>query len=89
MSTNYELIKDETITKEVRYISFMGNLQRYDFAFIQSEECPNKTIIINLRKNRFTEITKEDLQDRGRIEHIFQETNMEADEIRNFLKEVL
>ncbi|GAA0430849.1 MAG: SAV0927 family protein [Bacillota bacterium] len=89
MGSKYELIKDETVTKEVRYISFMGKLQRYDFAFLKNDDDPSKTTIINLRKNRFTVVGKEDLNDPGKIEHIFHETAMEADEIRNFLHEVL
>ncbi|MBU5267422.1 DUF3055 domain-containing protein [Virgibacillus proomii] len=34
-------------------------------------------------------LEKDDLHDKGKIEHTFNEPNMEADEIRHFLKDVL
>ncbi|MGX4670028.1 SAV0927 family protein [Cerasibacillus sp. JNUCC 74] len=89
MAKKYEIIKDETKMKGVRYISFMGQLQRYDLAIVEHEDDPSKKLIINLRKNRCTTIGKDDLHDKGKIEHTFNEPNMEADEIRHFLKDVL
>ncbi|SDQ28649.1 SAV0927 family protein [Virgibacillus salinus] len=89
MGDKFDYLKDETVTKEVRYISFMGKLQRYDFAFMQHEENPKKHIVIYLQKNRFALLGKDDLYKKGEIEHIFHETQMEADEIREFLEEIL
>ncbi|WP_042222686.1 SAV0927 family protein [Oceanobacillus manasiensis] len=90
MGHKFEILKDETKTKELRYISFMGNYQRYDFALMQYEEDPNKTVVIHLQKNRFIVVGKEDLNNDNRdVEHILHETAMEADEVRAFLKEIL
>lgn len=89
MGKKFDYFKDENVTREIRYVSFMGNLQRYDFAFMQSEMEPHKKIVINLQKNRFTILGKEDLSKKGDIEHTFHESQMEADEIREFLKEIL
>ncbi|MFC4558645.1 SAV0927 family protein [Virgibacillus kekensis] len=89
MKEKFDILKDETKSKEVRYISFMGNLQRYDFAFMQNEENPDKSIVIYLQKNRFAVLGKEELEKEGEIEHIFHETEMEADEIREFLRNML
>ncbi|WP_090085053.1 SAV0927 family protein [Lentibacillus persicus] len=89
MKNKFDYLKDETVTKEMRYISFMGNLQRYDFAFMENEESPEKYTVINLQKNRFAVLGRDDLDEEGHIEHIFHESPMEADEIREFLKEVL
>ncbi|APC48932.1 DUF3055 family protein [Virgibacillus halodenitrificans] len=89
MSEEFELLKDEVKNKKVRYISFMGNLQRYDFAFMENEDDPSKVVVIYLQKNRFGIIGKEELRNKGHLEHIFHETQMEADEIRKFLNEIL
>ncbi|API90950.1 MULTISPECIES: SAV0927 family protein [Virgibacillus] len=86
MGKKYDVINDETVRKDVRYVSFMGQLQRYDLAILDDHEDANKKLIINLRKNRCLSIGKEDLQDKGVIEHTFKEANMEADEIRHFLQ---
>lgn len=87
----FDYLKDETITREVRYVSFMGNLQRYDFAFMEheDEDDSNKQIVIYLQKNRFAALGKEDIEKKGELENIFHETEMEADEIRTFLRSVL
>ncbi|WP_077327766.1 SAV0927 family protein [Virgibacillus siamensis] len=89
MDKSFDILKDETQTKEIRYISFKGNLQRYDFALMQHEEDPSKLVVIYLQKNRFAFLGKEDLDKEGEIEHVFHETEMEADEIRAFLRGVL
>lgn len=89
MASKFEILKDETKTKELRYISFMGNYQRYDFALMNHEEDPDKTVVIHLQKNRFIVVGKEDLNNNRDVEHILHETAMEADEVRAFLKEVL
>lgn len=89
MGKEFNYLKDETKIKEVRYISFMGDLQRYDFAFKKNEENPRKQVVIYLQKNRFAILGKEDLSEEGEIEHVFHETEMEGDEIRAFLKNIL
>lgn len=89
MGSKFEYLKDETITREIRYVSFMSSLKRYDFAFMKNDENPDKYTVINLQKNRFAVLDKDDLSKKGDIEHTFHESQMEADEIREFLKEVL
>lgn len=89
MDEKFDILKDETLTKEVRYVSFKGDLQRYDFAFMKHEEDASKLVVIYLQKNRFAFLGKNDLDKEGEIEHVFHETEMEADEIREFLRKVL
>ncbi|HLR62759.1 MAG TPA: SAV0927 family protein [Lentibacillus sp.] len=89
MENKFEFLKNEVVTREIRYISFMSKLKRYDFAFMKSEEKPDKYIVIHLQENRFALLGKEELSEKGHIEHVFHESEMEADEIRDFLREVL
>lgn len=85
MADKYKVLIDETVQQNVRYLSFMGNFQRYDFAIMDDRESDNK-IVIDLRKNRFAVLGKEDLNEEGEIEHTFHVTEMEADELRGFFK---
>lgn len=85
MADKYKVLIDETVQQNVRYLSFMGNFQRYDFAIMDDRESDNK-IVIDLRKNRFAVLGKEDLNEEGEIEHTFHLTEMEADELRGFFK---
>lgn len=87
MADKYKVLIDETVQQNVRYLSFMGNFQRYDFAIMDDRESDNK-IVIDLRKNRFAVLGKEDLNEEGEIEHTFHLTEMEADELRGFFKGV-
>ncbi|WP_163971561.1 SAV0927 family protein [Oceanobacillus halotolerans] len=88
MRNQFELIRDETVTKKVRYVSFMGNFKRYDFAFMESED-PDKTAIIDLTTKRYAVLGKNDLSEGISIAHTFQLSEMEADEVRKFLEGVL
>lgn len=88
MTNKYKLLTDETVEQEVRYLSFMGNFRRYDFAITNARE-DDKKIVVDLRKNRFAVLNKGDLSKEGAIEHTFHVTEMEADELREFLGDVL
>ncbi|WP_106496796.1 SAV0927 family protein [Lentibacillus sp. Marseille-P4043] len=88
MSTNFDYLRDETIEKQVRYVSFMGKFHRYDFAFIDDKDDPKKKIVIDLRKNHFSILSRQDIEKPGEMEHVFHVTEMEADELRIFLMEI-
>ncbi|WP_099160004.1 SAV0927 family protein [Virgibacillus ndiopensis] len=86
MGNKFEYLQDKTVTKEVRYVSVMGNFKRYDFAFVEEG---SKKLVIDLHKNRFAVLGKEEIEKHGEIEHIFHVTEMEADELRDILREIL
>ncbi|OZU88574.1 cytoplasmic protein [Virgibacillus indicus] len=89
MSKKYEFLKDETKTTKVRYISFMGEYHRYDFAFMEHEEDPAKIIVLFLQKNRLAVIGKHSLNEPGNIEHNLHVSEIEAGEIRRFFREII
>ncbi|WP_188454017.1 SAV0927 family protein [Virgibacillus oceani] len=82
----HEFLQDRTVTKEVRYVSVMGNFKRYDFAFVEEG---TKKLVIDLHKNRFAALDKDEIEKDGKIEHIFHVTEIEADELRGILREIL
>ncbi|MFD1039462.1 SAV0927 family protein [Virgibacillus byunsanensis] len=89
MSSEQDYILDKTVKKEVRYISFMGNLHRHDFALMEHREDPSKKVVIDLQRNRFAILGRDDIAKEGGIEHIFHVTEMEAEELREFFKQIL
>ncbi|ASK62861.1 cytoplasmic protein [Virgibacillus phasianinus] len=88
MANKYKILKDEEVEQEVRYLSFMGNFRRYDFAIMNARD-NNKKVVIDLRNNRFAVLNKEDIMEEGGIEHTFHVTEIEADELREVLGAVL
>ncbi|MFZ3576759.1 SAV0927 family protein [Virgibacillus sp. DJP39] len=88
MAKNYKLLKDESLEQEVRYLSFMGNFRRYDFAITNARE-QDKKVVIDLQKNRYAVLSKEDFSNEGGIEHSFHVTEIEADELRKILRDLL
>ncbi|WP_217589242.1 SAV0927 family protein [Lentibacillus saliphilus] len=88
MDQSFDLIQDKTISKDVRYVSVMGNYKRYDFAFMPYAEDMAKSIVIDLSKNRYAILDQSDVEQRD-IAHLFQVSGMEADELCAFLKDVL
>ncbi|SHG42214.1 SAV0927 family protein [Ornithinibacillus halophilus] len=85
----HELIKDETIQREVRYISFMGRLHRYDLAIMDNSEDPTKKVVINLQNHHIAIIGSNDLSEKGNLAHSLLLSEMEADEVREVLQDIL
>lgn len=67
----------------------MGENQRYDLAIIQSDRYYGKHIVLNILSNRFAIIGRDDLDEPGYIEHAFQLSEEEAEELRSFLYEIV
>lgn len=80
---------DETETTKTRYISFMGEHQRFDLALIQTDRYFGKRIVLDIQGSRFAIIGRDDLEEPGYLEHVFKLTEEEASELRDFLYEVI
>lgn len=80
---------DETENTKTRYISFMGEHQRFDLALMQTDRYYGKRIVLDIQGSRFTIIGRDDLEEPGYLEHAFRLTEEEAEELRSFLYEVI
>ncbi|WP_010676429.1 DUF3055 domain-containing protein [Bacillus timonensis] len=80
---------DDTIDTQTRFVSFMGEHQRYDLAIIRSDRYYGKQIVLNILSNRFAIIGRDDLDEPGYIEHAYQLPEDEAEELRSFLYEIV
>lgn len=80
---------DDTIDTQTRFVSFMGEHQRYDLAIVKSDRYYGKHIVLNILSNRFAIIGRDDLDEPGYIEHAYQLSEEEAEELRSFLYEIV
>lgn len=80
---------DETVETKTRFVSFMGENQRFDLAIIQSDRYYGKHLVLNLQSDRYAIIGEDDLKESGYLEHVFQLSDEDANELREFLYEIV
>ncbi len=85
--THRYFLYDEKEESKTRYVSFVGDTQRFDLAIVQSGRFYGKQLLLDLQGSRFAIIGPDDLEEEGYLEHIFQFTEEEASELRAFLYE--
>lgn len=80
---------DEVDQTKTRFVSFTGEHQRFDLALLHTDRYYGKVIVLNLQSSRFAIIGEDDLNEPGYIEHAFQLSEDEAQELREFLYETV
>ncbi|NQD67024.1 DUF3055 domain-containing protein [Bacillus haikouensis] len=88
MTERFYLYDDAEETK-TRFVSFMGENQRYDLAITQTERYYGKSLVLDLQGSRFAIIGRDDLEEPGYLESVFKLTAEEAAELRDFLGETI
>lgn len=80
---------DDTEDTKTRFISFMGEQQRFDLAIIHSNRYYGKSIVINIQGNKYAIIGHDDLDEDGYLEHAFDLSEKDALELKDFLQEAI
>jgi len=80
---------DDIVDTKTRFISFVGKNQRFDLAIIQSDRYYGKQIVLDIQGNRFAIIGTDDLNEEGYLEYAFQLEDEDAEELREFLLELV
>ncbi|OMP67811.1 DUF3055 domain-containing protein [Domibacillus epiphyticus] len=80
---------DEKDTTTTRFVSFAGEHARYDLALMQTDRYYGKRIVMNLQGRRYAIIGRDDLDEPGYIEYAFDLSEEEAQELKEFLYEVI
>lgn len=88
MSERFFLYDDTEDTK-TRFISFVGENQRFDLAITKTNRHYGKQLVLDMQGNRFAIIGPDDLEEEGYLEHVFQLTEEDAAELRAFLHELI
>jgi hypothetical protein len=88
MSERFFLYDDMEETK-TRFVSFMGENQRFDLAIIQSSRYYGKQLVLDIQGSRFAIIGPDDLKEEGYLEYAFKLSEEDAEELRSFLFEMV
>jgi hypothetical protein len=80
---------DDTENTKTRFVSFVGDNQRFDLAIVQSDRHYGKQLVLDLQGNRFAIIGEDDLKEEGYLEYAFQLGEEDAEELRSFLYELI
>ncbi|MDF1510169.1 DUF3055 domain-containing protein [Robertmurraya sp. DFI.2.37] len=88
MSERFYLYNDLVDTK-TRFVSFMGENNRFDLAIVQSDRHYGKQIVLDMQGSRYAIIGPDDLKEEGYLEYAFQLSEEDAEELRQFLYEVI
>ena len=80
---------DDTEDTKTRFVSFVGENQRFDIAIVQSDRHYGKHLVLDMQGNRFAIIGVDDLQEEGYLEHAFHLKEEDAEELRSFLMELV
>ncbi|WP_313804598.1 DUF3055 domain-containing protein [Cytobacillus sp.] len=80
---------DDIVDTKTRFVSFMGENQRFDLAIIQSDRYYGKQIVLDIQGNRFAIIGDDDLKEEGYLEYAFNLNEEDAEELRSFLMELV
>ncbi|MFJ8236817.1 DUF3055 domain-containing protein [Ureibacillus sp. NPDC094379] len=80
---------DDVEDTKTRFVSFTGKRLRYDLAIMQSNRFFGKVLVLDMQFNRFAIIGTDDLEEPGYLEHVFNRTEEEAEDLREYLIELL
>ncbi|MDQ0198866.1 DUF3055 domain-containing protein [Neobacillus ginsengisoli] len=80
---------DDTENTKTRFVSFVGENQRFDLAIVQTTRHYGKNLVLDMQGNRFAIIGQDDLQEEGYLEYAFQLNEEDAEELRSFLYELI
>ncbi|MCQ6278969.1 DUF3055 domain-containing protein [Bacillus sp. EB600] len=80
---------DDTEDTKTRFVSFVGEHQRFDLAIIKTERHFGKELVLDIQGNRFAIVGPDDLNEEGYLEYAFQLNEEDAKELRSFLTEAI
>lgn len=80
---------DDVEDTKTRFVSFAGDKLRYDLAILQSGRFFGKVLVMDIQFGRFAIIGPDDIEEPGYLEHVYNRTEEETVELRDYLRELL
>ena len=80
---------DDLVPTKTRFVSFMGENQRFDLAIMQTDRYYGKQLVLDIQGSRFAIIGQDDLDEEGYLEYAFRLSEEDAEELRSFLRETV
>jgi len=87
--TEQFFLYDETEGTKTRYVSFVGDNQRFDLAIMQTGRYYGKSIVMDIQGSRFAILGQDDLDEEGYLEFAYNLSEEDAEELRSFLRPIL
>ncbi|WP_226678805.1 DUF3055 domain-containing protein [Mesobacillus jeotgali] len=87
--TEQFFLYDETEETKTRYVSFVGENQRFDLAIMQTSRYYGKSIVMDIQGSRFAILGQDDLAEEGYLEFAYNLSEEDAEELRSFLRPIL
>ncbi|WP_078579296.1 DUF3055 domain-containing protein [Salipaludibacillus agaradhaerens] len=88
MTERFFLYDDSEETK-TRFVSFMGENQRFDLAIITTTRYYGKKLVLNMLSSRYAIIGTDDLEEDDYLETVFELNSEDGQELREFLYEII
>ena len=86
--SDFLFLYDETHDTKTRFISFVGTKQRFDLAIIQTDRYYGKNMVLDTQSHRFAIIGRDDLNEPGYLEYIYNLDEEDAEDLRHFLQQI-
>jgi hypothetical protein len=87
---DYDFLSDVTEQTATRFITFITpNLHRFDLAILSTSRFYGKKMVTDLQSNITAIIGPDDLEEEGYLEYVFKLTEEAAEELRDFLYQVV
>ncbi|AHN23052.1 DUF3055 domain-containing protein [Lysinibacillus sphaericus] len=80
---------DDVEDTKTRFVSFAGQKLRYDLAILQSSRFFGKVLVMDIQFGRFAIIGPDDVEEPGYLEHVYNRSEEETVELREYLRELL
>ncbi|ETT81949.1 DUF3055 domain-containing protein [Viridibacillus sp. FSL R5-0477] len=80
---------DDVEDTKTRFVSFTGESQRYDLAILQSGRFFGKVLVLDMQLGRFAILGSDDLEEPGYLEQVYNRPEDEAQELRDYLHELI
>lgn len=80
---------DDVEDTKTRFVSFAGEKFRYDLAILQSSRFFGKVLVLDIQFGRFAIIGPDDVEEPGYLEHVYNRSEEETIELRDYLRELL
>ncbi|MBS8265975.1 DUF3055 domain-containing protein [Mesobacillus boroniphilus] len=87
--TDQFFLYDEAEETKTRYVSFVGDNQRFDLAILQTSRYYGKSIVMDIQGSRFAILGQDDLDEEGYLEFAYNLSEEDAEELRSFLRPIL
>lgn len=87
--TDRFFLYDDTEETKTRFVSFVGENQRFDLAIMQTSRYYGKSLVLDIQGSRFAIIGQDDLDEEGYLEFAYNLSEEDAEELRSFLRQLV